>query len=611
MENQCFRCKQNYENQQICSCKHNICQKCILRTILKKNLMDLPEKDSITINCKCKNGNIELNIFKLGEIVKTNSDLSAIECKNHKQKCIKFCKECNKYLCEKCIESHNDLFNEHNISNVTDSNNKPISINGINEKCQIHNKDYCSYCKNCKVSFCNICLNEEEIMKNHNGHEIVSYKNYIDKINEISNKLQFKNFESFKEYFEKNEKNFDKTFNDNLTKTTKILENTIETLNKLLEEYKKKMNIKLVKKNNIMSILKKVYQSYYEDIKSIKNGNTNIMIMKYLSKEYKEFSDISFHSNLDSLISKLENIKIELEKEDISNSIKVTYAYFSKKELKLDYSIKEKFKDQINDIIELKDEKIIIASEDNSIKVFDKEGNNTLILNGHLNGVRSLCALKDYKIASGSADKTVRIWDLKINKTIHILKEQSNQVIYLNLLQGNKLASCSLRDIFIYDEHFKPKYSIKEHMNWVRCIIPIDKNKSVSCSDDGTIKIYDKFFRILNSFKDHNESVLSICYLRDGRLVSCDKNGKVFIWSKNFNYYKEIICHNSAILNVKQLKDGRIVTCSTDGCIKIWDLDFREVNCFKNHNGIVNCVCVLKDGGFCSGGADCVVNVFH
>ena len=605
---ECFRCKQNYENQITLSCKHYMCQKCLLRTLLKHHLLELPDRDSITIKCKCKNGNIELNIFKIGEILKSNSELSKIECKNHKQNCIKFCKECNKYLCEKCFNSHNDLFSDHEISNVTDSNNKPISIN---LKCSKHNKIYCSYCKNCKISLCNICLNEEETMKLHNAHDVIPYKVFSDKINEISNKLQFKNFESFNSYLEKMEKDFDKQFNDNVDKTTKIIESSINVLNKILDDYKKKMNSKLLKKNNIMSILKKVYQNYYEDIKSAKSGNKNISILKYLSKEYSEFSELSFRSELDSIISKLDSLKKHLEKEEISNLIKVTYAYFSKKELKHDYIIKDKFKDQINDIIELKDEKIVIASEDNSIKIFDKEGNCTLILNGHLNGVRALCNLKEGKIASGSADKTVRIWDLKLNKTIHILKEQSNQVISLNLLYDNKLASCSFREIFIYDEHFKQQYILKEHTNWIRNIIPIDKCRSISCSDDGTIKIYDKHFRLLNSFKDHNDQVLSICFLRDGRLISGDKNGNIIIWGKNLNYSKNLKIHNNAVLSIIQLKDGRIITGSADCKIKVWDLDFKMLYEFKNHITSVNCLCALKDGGFCSGGADCCVNVFH
>ena len=371
------------------------------------------------------------------------------------------------------------------------------------------------------------------------------------------------------------------------------------------------MDYKLNNKNLIISIIKKVYHIYYEDLKTVKEGRGNIMLMKHLSNEFSEFSDLTFNSDLDIITSKLEKIKQDLENEDISNCVSFKFLFFAKKELKLDTSIKNQFKHQINDIIELKDERICVASEDTTIKIFDKEYNLSLSLNGHVNGVRALCLLKEGKIASGSADKTVRIWDLRQNKTIHILKEQSNQVVTLNLLHGDKLASCSFREIFIYDEHFRQKYVLKEHSNWIRGIIPIDRFRTASCSEDGTIKIYDKHFRILNTLKDHNDSVMAICYLRDGRMLSGDKNGKIIIWSKTIAYVKDLKAHESSILSIKQLKDGRIVTCSSDKTIKLWELDLTEISIFKNHSNSVNVICTLKDGGFCSGGSDYIVNIYH
>ena len=608
----CYRCKQNYENPIQLSCKHSLCQKCLVRSILKNNLLELPEKDTFIIPCKCKNGNIELSLNKIGGLLKKDAELSAIECKNHKLNCIQFCKECNKYLCEKCVESHNDLlFNNHTVTNITDSNNKPISVPGLNEKCSKHNKEYTNYCKNCKVSLCNICLNEDETMKSHEGHDIIPYKNYFDKIVEISNKLQFKSYDQCRDYINKIESEFDKQYKENLDKTTKTLENTIEVLNQTLTNYKKKMESKFSNKNLIMRIIKKTYQTYYDDIKTVIEGNGNIMLLKHLSKEFNEFSDLSFHSDLDVITSKLDKIKQDLENEDIANGVTFKYLYFAKKEIKLESSIKNKFKGQINDIIELKDERIAIASEDSTIKIFDKENNLNLVLNGHSNGVRALCLLKERKIASGSADKTVRIWDLRQNKTIYTLKEQSNQVVFLNLLFGDKLASCSFKEIFIYDEHYRPKYILKEHSNWIRGIIPINKLRTISCSEDGTIKLYDRHFRMLNTLKDHNEGVMSVCYLRDGRLLSGDKNGKIIIWSKSISYLKEFKAHDGSILCIRQLKDGRIVTSGTDKLIKLWELDLNLIHIYKNHSNNVNVLCILKDGGFCSGGSDCVVNIYH
>ena len=86
---------------------------------------------------------------------------------------------------------------------------------------------------------------------------------------------------------------------------------------------------------------------------------------------------------------------------------------------------------------------------ENSIRIFEKDGTCKYVLNGHVSGVRALCLLKNDKFASGSADKTVRIWSLKQHKTIKVLKDQSNPIIGLTALSGDKLASCSFREILM------------------------------------------------------------------------------------------------------------------------------------------------------------------
>ena len=620
MENSyCYRCKENYQDQLTLSCKHNICIRCLLRQILKKNLLDLPDKDSITFNCKCKNGTLELSIIKIGEIINKNLEESFIQCKKHNSDAKKFCKECKNYMCDICFEAHEQLFSEHHIIDVTDSQNL------VNTICNSHNKEYSYYCKTCKLCLCNACIHDKDIALVHKEHEVESYKFLLNNINDHVNRLQFNNYESYLEYINKMEGEFNNAYNDNLNKTTKSLETVINCLNKTMEDFKKKMEIKFTKKNLVMAIIKKTYQVYYDDIKHVKNGNRNISTIKFLSKEYSEFSDLSFLSDLDLIVKKLEKIKTVLEKQDLSNVIRVSYSYFSKKELKLTTTINKESKDQITNqeskdqisnqitnILELKDGRLVVSSEENLIKIFDPKGKNLYTLKGHTGGVRSLCYIKEGKIASGSSDKSIRIWDLKQNnKTTFILKEHSNPIIALNVLLKDKLASCSFREIIIYDDKFKPQYILKEHSNWVRDIIQLDKLKSCSCSDDGTIKIYDKHFRVLNSFKDHDVAVLSVCLLRDSRLVSGDRSGKIIIWNKNLTYTKELKQHSAGILSIKQLKDGRVCTGSADKTIRVWDIDFRILFVFKNHNGYVNCLCILKDGGFCSGGADGIVNIWR
>ena len=607
----CFKCKKNYKETIKLSCGHSLCQKCLCKTLLKKHLMEIPDKDSISFICKCKRPT-ELNLSKIFEFLKKKGEQVIIKCQKHSEKATKQCKECNIFLCEKCLASHNDLFNNHNLSPINENTKKQGPLSAPNEdKCKEHNKDYSSYCKTCKLSLCSFCLSDDSINKKHQGHNIITYKNLIDAANEQKKKLQFPSYESFSQYVNKVEDNFNKTFNENLTKTIKIYEEFIKIMQVTLEEFKKKMEIKNNKRNTVMFIIKKVYEKYYEDFKEFGSGNNSLILIKYLSKPYSEFSEVSFKSDLDLITDKISKLNNALRNEDINNSLKISYAYFSKKELKLTTNIKKAFKDQINDIIELKDEKIVACSEDNSIKIFDKDGNCLFILNGHVSGVRALCLLKNDKFASGSADKTVRIWSLKQHKTIKILKDQSNPIIALTALSGDKLATCSFREILIYDDHYSVKYKLVEHQNWVRGFICMDKERYASCSDDGLIKIYDKHFRTLYNLKEHNESVMCVCYLRDGRIISGDKSGKLILWFKNFSNNKIIKEHIDAIMSIIQLKDGRVVTCSADKTIKIWDLDFRCLFTYKNHNGCVNRLVSLKDGGFGSVGADCLLNIWR
>ena len=612
----CFKCKKYYKDTLKISCGHNICQKCLCKSLLKKHLMEIPDKDAINFACKCKRPS-ELTLSKISEFLKKKGEKVIIKCQKHSEKATKQCKECNIFLCDKCLSSHNDLFNNHNISLINENSRKqnPLSVN--EDKCKEHNKDYSSYCKSCKISLCPFCLNDDAINKKHQGHNIITYKNLIDAANEQNKKLQFPTFESFSQYVNKVENNFDKQFNENMARTIKTYEEFMKILQSTLEEFKKKMEIKNNKRNTVMFIIKRVYENYYDDFKSFNSGNTSLILIKYLSKPYNEFSEVSFRSDLDIITEKINKIGNTLRNEDINNSLKISYAYFSKKELKLTTNIKKAFKDQINDIIELKDEKIVACSEDNSIKIFDKDGNCLYILNGHVSGVRALCLLKNERFASGSADKTVRIWSLKQHKTIKILKDHTNPIIYLTTLPGDKLASSSFREILVYDDHFAVKYKLAEHQNWVRGFIWVkgsvstEKEIYASCSDDGLIKIYDKHFRTLYNLKEHNESVMCICSLRDGRIVSGDKTGKIILWYKNFSNNKEIKEHTDAIMSIIQLKDGRVVTCSADKTIKIWDLDFRCLFTYKNHKGCVNRLISLRDGGFGSVGADCLLNIWR
>jgi hypothetical protein len=96
------------------SCGHVICYNCIARLIFTSHLNELPSNEDIQLTCKCNMGSIKIPI---NDIDKISSKLNLPElqkiCDNHGLIQNKFCLECKKWLCKKCIESHADLFGEN------------------------------------------------------------------------------------------------------------------------------------------------------------------------------------------------------------------------------------------------------------------------------------------------------------------------------------------------------------------------------------------------------------------------------------------------------------------------------------------------------------------
>ena len=608
----CYSCKSNYKDLLKLSCSHYLCQKCLTKKILKKHLMEIPDKDSLIIHCKCKNGSSDLSLLKIHDFLKLKPEISIIKCKRHSSKALKFCKECKIYLCEKCLTNHNELFSQHLLE---EANKQQKFIVDNNIKCNKHLKEYIEYCKTCKISLCANCINDIKNYSTHKGHIVVQYKKIMDSAKEQNNKMQFSTYDSFSNFINKIEDDFNNQFKDNKKKTIKAIETLQELLTKFGEEFKNAMEIKFNKKKIIMFIIRKVYENYYNDFKLFNSGCKNIGVIKYLAKPYSEFAEIGFISELDNEIVNVMNKLIsKIKKKDINNSIKISYSYFSKKVLKLTKTIKNEEitgkNNKINDIIQTREGKLIIGNEDGKIRLYNKENTIEQILSDHKGAVRALCLLEKDRFASGSADKTLKIWCLKQNKCLQTLKDHTNAVINLCSLPGEKLGSCSFREILIYNEHFKEQYRINEHQNWVRAFICLDKERYASCGDDGVIKIYDKHFRPIFAFKDHENAVLTICYMRDGRIISGDATGKMIVWSKNFSFIKEIKDHENAVNHIIQLKDGRIVSCSADKKIILWDLDFRCLSVFHEHLESVNKLAVLRENGFASAGADKIINIW-
>ncbi|MEO5947012.1 MAG: caspase family protein [Chitinophagaceae bacterium] len=193
--------------------------------------------------------------------------------------------------------------------------------------------------------------------------------------------------------------------------------------------------------------------------------------------------------------------------------------------------------------------KILTASNDNTVKVWDALSGNRLVdLKGHSKQISSAQFSPDgEKIITASWDETTKIWHAVSGK---LLQELEGHTSFLKAAQ------------------FSP-----------------DGKKIITASLDKTAKIWDtESGKLLITLKGHTSSVETIGFSPDGKKIvtaSADNTGKVWD-AESGKYLFDLIGHSNALKSAAFTPNGkRIISFSDDNTIRVWEAaDGKEVYTF-------------------------------
>ncbi|XP_011669458.1 tripartite motif-containing protein 45-like [Strongylocentrotus purpuratus] len=171
------------------SCGHTFCRKCL------KNY-DLSHQDLDHMICPLCRNITKLSVNRVDDFL-TNVTVNGLVDEYHakrggmdavlemRPKCtackfqrnaVSFCRTCNNYMCEKCLDCHQNLtvvFEGHEIVSMQDIIDGKVSIGHLSEKCCIHKQEKKDmFCEDCKVHVCFKC-----VIVGHQNHKI---KNQAD-----------------------------------------------------------------------------------------------------------------------------------------------------------------------------------------------------------------------------------------------------------------------------------------------------------------------------------------------------------------------------------------------------------------------------------------------
>ncbi len=236
-------------------------------------------------------------------------------------------------------------------------------------------------------------------------------------------------------------------------------------------------------------------------------------------------------------------------------------------------------------------------------------------LQGHTNGVLAVAPLDGGRIVSASSDNTLRVWDVESGNCLHTLGGHTFWVRAVAPLDGGRIVSASDDNTLrVWDvESGNCLQTLEGHTNGVGAVAPLDGGRIVSASYDHTLRVWDvESGNCLQTLEGHTYAVRAVAPLDGGRIVSASYDNTLRVWDvESGNCLHTLEGHTDWVRAVAPVDGGRIVSASSNNTLRVWDVEQGATIAVFTGEGPISAFAVVDSSVIVAGDASGRVHILN
>ncbi|RQH22537.1 WD40 domain-containing protein [Okeania hirsuta] len=246
-------------------------------------------------------------------------------------------------------------------------------------------------------------------------------------------------------------------------------------------------------------------------------------------------------------------------------------------------------------------ETIASSSGDKTVKLWNRQGKLLQTLTGHQSWVNGVAFSPDGEtIASASRDNTVKLW----NRQGQLLQTLTGHQSWVNGVafspDGETIASAS-RDytVKLWNRQGKLLHTLSDHKDYVNGVtFSPDGETIATASTDNTVKLWERQDKVLGTLSDHKDYVNGVAFSPDGETIAtASADNTVKLWNRQRKLLQTLTGHQSWVNDVEFSPDGEtIATASADKTVKLWNRQGKLLQTLTGHKHVVNDIEFSPDG---------------